>query len=342
MFTFSVRERRAIAGVFLLGAIVGGGLGWVLADPSAAPLRGPLLGALAGLLCPAFVIVVRKVIWNSPLVRLPVAAFTAINLALNGLAVLAALLLARLIGSLPFDQPPPGFGMQQFAIASAVTLMFTAWFIVDRALGPGVLVGLFTGRFLQPRSERLVFLFADLAESSALAIQLGDQRFHALLSSLFAEIGRPIDRYGGSVHRYLGDEMIVTWSIEAGTRSATCVRCATAILDAIEGARGRMLAGFGVSPRLRIALHSGDVVAGELAGPRAEIVYSGDTVNTVARIAKLASRSDSSLLISEELLGQMQLPSGLDVHPLEAVQFKGRTELTMTYAIERSATGATS
>jgi len=342
MFTFGVRERRAIASAFLLGTIVGGGLGWVLANPAAPPLRGPLIGALAGLLCSAFVILVRKVIWSSSLVRLPVGAFTVVNLAINGLAVLAALLVARLAGSLLFDEPLPAVGMQQFAIASIVTLAFTTWFIVDRALGPGVLVGLFTGRFLRPRSERLVFLFADLAESSALAIQLGDQRFHALLSDLFAEIGGPIDRYRGSVHRYLGDEMIVTWSLGAGTRNATCIRCAIAILGTVEDARGQMFARFGVSPRLRIALHSGDVVAGELAGPRAEIVYSGDTVNTVARIAKLASQSDRSLLISERLLGQIQLPSGLDVHPLEAVQFKGRTELTMTYAIERSETGAVS
>lgn len=326
VFQFSGREWRRILSIAGLATLIGGAIGALSSTTEVPTSEAILIGASIGLWSVVLSVGAREIVWNSSLVRLRFGIFSIIDLGANALAIGLAVQLA----ALPFGiRPPP----RAFVIAAAVALVMTGWTTIDRFLGRGVLVGLLSGRYHHPRHEQRVFLFADLADSTPLAQRLGDLRFHRLLDRLFGEVGRVIDRHRGTVHRYVGDEVIAVWPPRSGIADGECVRCSLAILDRVAELEPDLVREFGVAPRLRIALHAGDVVVGEISGVKREIVFSGDAVNTTARIEGVASEMDRSLVVSGELLARLELPDTVDVDPLGAVPLKGRAGATELYVI---------
>lgn len=326
VFQFTAQEWRTVLRTGLSVAIVSAGVSTLAWGVERSRVIAPLYGLVVALLAFAFVVTVREWVWNSHLVDLRFGAFSLINLVLNGVALGAAILLTSIMLGVP------SFA-RVYMIAALISLAFTAWLTIDRFFGRGVLVALLTGRYHHPRYENRVFLFADLADSTPLALSLGDLRYHHLLNQVCRDAGRRIERYGGSIHRYLGDEMIITWPWDAGTNDAACLHCAIAILDSIEESKESFLEEYGTAPQLRIALHGGQVVAGEISGVKREIVFSGDAINTTARIQSIASELDERLVISSELLEATGLPKQILAEELGSYRLKGRAEATALLAI---------
>jgi adenylate cyclase len=326
LFQFTARQWRTILRAGATVAFISAAISTLASDAGGQRYLAPLFGLVVGILAFALVVVVREWVWNSRLAELRFSVFSIINLGLNALAILTAVQLSAAL-----------FGIQPRArtliAAGLIAVGFTAWFTVDSFFGKGVLVGLLTGKYHHPRYENRIFLFADLADSTPLAQSLGDLRYHTLLNELFKTVGPSIERYSGSVHRYLGDEVIVTWTWDAGIRDAACLRCSAAILDAVRNAETHFRDEYGVAPRLRIGLHGGEVVTGEMSGVKREIVFSGDAVNTTARIQSVASERDRSLVISEELLEALGPGSDVSLEPLGSFQLKGRVDRTELFAV---------
>lgn len=326
MFQFTPNQWRTVLRTGLTVAIVSAGVATLAWAGDRPRYVAPIYGFVVGTLAFVFAVTVREWVWNSSLVELRFGVFSLVNLFLNSLALVGAIWLAGLIVGV---QP----AARTYIGGALIAVAFTAWFTVDRFFGRGVLVGLLAGRYHHPRYEKRVFLFADLVDSTPLALTLGDLRYHGFLNQLFREVGPSIERFNGSVHRYLGDEMIITWSWDAGIADATCLRCAMAILSSVDAAGEDFREEYGTAPRLRIALHGGEVVAGEISGIKREIVFSGDAINATARIQSEASRMDRSLLVSQELLDATGLPDDLDSEGLGPFHLKGRDEETELLAI---------
>ena len=66
----------------------------------------------------------------------------------------------------------------------------------------------------------------------AIAERLGEVRFFDFLNLFITDLSLPIAEAGGEVHQYVGDEVIVSWTLAAGlTRRAACapaLPCSTA------------------------------------------------------------------------------------------------------------------
>jgi adenylate cyclase len=55
---------------------------------------------------------------------------------------------------------------------------------------------------------------------------MGELRVHDLITRFFFDIDEPISDFGGAVHAYVGDEVIVTWpATDDPARNARCVAC---------------------------------------------------------------------------------------------------------------------
>jgi len=80
-----------------------------------------------------------------------------------------------------------------------------------RIVGGRVLTNILLGRYDPPVIEDRVFMFVDVADSTRLAEKLGDLRLQELISRFFFQIDEAILDYGGEAHRYVGDEVVVTW-----------------------------------------------------------------------------------------------------------------------------------
>ena len=179
-------------------------------------------------------------------------------------------------------------------------------------------------------------MFLDVADSTALAQKMGDIGVHSLLSRFFRDIAEPIQAYGGETHRYVGDQVVVTWPMEEGLRDSRCLRCVFAIRDHVARLAPTYERIFGAAPEFRVGLHGGQVVAGECGEEKLEIVYFGDTVNLAARLQSACGGLGVNLLLSGELMLCMKLPLGFQARSLGPMVLRGRDEATDVFTVEKN------
>ena len=196
---------------------------------------------------------------------------------------------------------------------------------VDDLLGQGVLFAFIAGRYRNPRREERALLFIDMRNSTAAAERLGEERFLALLNAFFADVTQAVAQHGGTIHKYVGDETIATWPLQAAGTPPRCVEACLAAADRL-AARGKAYVDeFGQAVEFRAALHGGAVVVGELGYAKREIAFIGDAMNTTARLVEACRETGMPVLASAELLSRLgPLPSGITAAPLPPIPLRGK------------------
>ena len=319
-----------------LGTLIGIGLGWLIGGPGASLAAGAMIGLFVtagfvtfdaswalGLIPRGWrespflvVLVTRSLVWLAIIV-------VGISLPLLTVGGLSA---ADLVD-------------QTFVVAVAgsfvAALLFNFVGQVNRLLGRRVLVRLILGRYHRPREEARVFLLIDLRGSTQIADRLGNLRYHALLRRFISDVTGSVMRYRGEVHRYVGDEVILTWTAEEGLRNARCVRAVFAISDTLETGRTGYEADFGVVPSFWAGLHLGPVVAGEIGTIKQEIAYLGDTLNVAARIEQACRELQHQFLASAAVISALDLPSEIASESLGGIDLRGVEGSVELFAMKR-------
>lgn len=300
-------------------------------------LRFAAQGALVAALVFGFEIFVARGPASEPLRQAPFAiVFLVKALITTGLTMLAygigGLLLfpQRFADGLPVPDLARDTG---YALAVAVALQFVL--MVRSIVGGRVLLNLLLGRYHRPLSEQRVFMFLDMAGSTALAERLGGIGAYAMISRFFFDVAQETARHGGETHEYVGDAVVVTWALDEAVENARCVECYFAICDRIQNKAAAYQQAFGTVPMFRAGLHGGPIVAGECGDDKREIVYFGDTINTAARIQEACKEFQRPLLVSGELLARMRLPRGYAADSLGAVTLRGRVRPVELFAVRR-------
>jgi class 3 adenylate cyclase/predicted ATPase len=140
-----------------------------------------------------------------------------------------------------------------------------------------------------PAGERrqLTVLFCDLVGSTPLSQQLDAEEWRDLIAAYQQAASGAVARFSGHVAQYLGDGLLVYfgWPTAHDDDPERAVRAGLAIVEAVRGlqavgAHGRM------PLQVRIGLHTGPVVIGEMGGggAKTEILALGDTTNIAARV----------------------------------------------------------
>lgn len=230
---------------------------------------------------------------------------------------------------------------RQFVVSIAATfvvaLVVNFMGQVNGLLGRGVLVGLILGRYHRPREEVRIFLFIDMRESTQIAERLGNLRYHGFLSRFIGDVTAAADRYRGEVHRYVGDEVILTWTAQDGLRGAACVRAVFAIAAVLEAARATYVADFGIMPSFWAGLHMGPVVTGEIGTIKHEIVFLGDTLNTASRIEQACKELQREVLASAAVMSALELPNDIASESLGRHEMRGVEDPVELFALTRVA-----
>ena len=65
---------------------------------------------------------------------------------------------------------------------------------------------------------------------------------------------------------------------------------------------------------------------GEIGVVKKDIVYSGDVLNTTARIQEECNRHDARLLVSSRVLQQVTVGDAYDVVPIGEIRLRGKAE----------------
>jgi adenylate cyclase len=327
-------EWRVIWVIAGLGAVASFPLGWTIApDPDQA---GRWLGGLQGFATSLMISI--PLVWlevaggRSRLWRLvrrrPLWVFLLAKLALYLTVIAVSIQLGRLLVH-PINPRSFDFDMRFFEIllyASTMSLIAIAVVEVGWLVGFRELRRLLTGRYIRPRHERRVFLMVDMKSSTAAAERLGDLRFHQLLDMFFRNVADAAYDHGAEIHKYVGDEVILSWPERSAVEGARCALCPFGIARRIERTADRYVRQFGFVPAFRAALHAGDIVAGEMGAMIREIAFVGDTLNTTARLVDVARDTGHDLILSGDLADRLCLPAGLAIVRLEAARLHGKVK----------------
>jgi adenylate cyclase len=221
-----------------------------------------------------------------------------------------------------------------YALAVCTLLIFVLR--VRELLGRDVFTSMLISRYRKPISEERVFLFIDLVDSTAFAEKHGDLRAQQMLSSLFAAFAEPVRKYKGTINDYVGDAAIITWPLERGVKFARCVNCIFEIIGTIESDAESWLKQYGQVPRLRAALHGGNIITAEIGIDHHKITYFGDTINTTARLESLCKTLNRSVLISADLAQRIKLPEAVSAEDLGHHAVKGRGQSLAVIALSKA------
>lgn len=342
------RHRKTLAYVLAVsavaGAIYGGVITYILAYAEPHELlediiRGILRGIFTGLLIGGLIGWFDIFLVNTGRTRLRRLPFLWLIL-LKGIYYSGAILGSIWLGGQLFRiEGDPGTGFNRTTIITVVfALIFSTIFSfmmeMSQLLGPGVLRDVLRGRYHHPRREKRLFVFFDMRGSTAIAERIGDLAFHRLLNRFFSDLTEPVLSWRGVIHKYVGDEMIVTWPLD-GSRDSSGAFAAVAEAHArLDSLREDYLREFGVAPQFRAVLHAGEVVTGEMGEVKREIVLLGDTINTTSRIEQLAkSLPEHATIASAEAIATAPLPPGLTAAPLGQFSLPGKSTAINLFAV---------
>jgi len=220
----------------------------------------------------------------------------------------------------------------QLSVSLFVSLIYSA---ISENLGHHVFLNFFTGKYYRPVVEERVFMFLDMKSSTAIAEALGHVRYFKLLQQYYDLMSNPIIQFHGEVYQYIGDEIVVSWKRDKGLADANCIQCFFAIRDNLEAHQEQFQTEFGVEVGFKAGIHLGEVTIGEVGALKKEIVFTGDVLNTTARIQSLCRELQADLLISGELR-ELLPPSDFTFEPEGKIPLKGREQQEELFGVSNS------
>ena len=162
----------------------------------------------------------------------------------------------------------------------------------------------------EPERALATVMFVDIVDSTRHAAQIGDRRWADLLESFYTIVRHELDRYRGREVDTAGDGFFVTFD-----GPARAIRCATTLVDAVEG----------LGLQIRIGIHTGECerMADKVGGLG---VVIGARVGSLAGPGEiLVSRTVQDLVVGSDMRFQQR-----GEHELKGIS--GKWEL---YAVVR-------
>ena len=139
--------------------------------------------------------------------------------------------------------------------------------------------------------RQLTVLFCDLVDSTRLASQLDPEDYREVVRAYQTACAEVIQRSSGHIAQYLGDGLLVYFGYPQAheDEAQRAVRTGLEMVEALRALQPRLDAQYGIRLAIRVGIHTGVVVVGEMGGSgRQEQLALGDTPNIAARLQGLA------------------------------------------------------
>ena len=205
---------------------------------------------------------------------------------------------------------------------------------VSDNLGMSVLNNIFAGKYHKPVQEERIFMFLDMKSSTTIAEKIGHIRYFEMLKEYYSDLSDSIIQSYGEVYQYVGDEIVVSWKLKNGIRENNFLKCFFAMKESLRNHSEKYQSKFGVRPSFKAGFHCGRVTTGEIGVLKKEIVFSGDVLNTTARIQGLCNNYNAEVLISERLKNKMNIESEFQAQSHGINELKGRKETIELFSVQ--------
>ena len=209
----------------------------------------------------------------------------------------------------PFHFSFDGTDIKNIVFWMLIVVLAYFFLEMNNKFGPGKLKKIFLGKFNTPVEEERIFMFLDLKSSTTIAEQMDGVQYHLFLKELFSDVTAPILRTNGEIYQYVGDEIVLTWELNRPENLKNYIQCFFSIEQLLLNEEDKYLRLFGTKPQFKAGAHYGTVIAGEIGVIKRDITYSGDILNTTARIQGMCNELQSNFLISKELYQLNTMPT---------------------------------
>ena len=181
---------------------------------------------------------------------------------------------------------------------------------------------------LQEREVRktVTVVFTDTSGFTNLGERMDPESLRNVMSRYFDEMSSVLERYGGTVEKFIGDAVMAVFGIPV-VHEDDPLRAVTATLEMAEALgvlNEELQTNWGVSLQIRTGVETGPVVAG--AG---QALVTGDAVNVAARLEQAAAPGE--ILIGARTLRLVR--DFVEVDPVEPFSLKGKEDVVSAYRL---------
>jgi adenylate cyclase len=166
-------------------------------------------------------------------------------------------------------------------------------------------------------------MFADIVGFTARCERLPPEEVAAFLNQFFSLAADAIFEFGGTLDKFIGDAVMAFFGapLPQDDHAERAVRAALALMASLEAWNSDRVAE-GVDPiEIRVAIHSGPVVVGDIgSAKRVDYTVLGNTVNVAARLEEFVA-TPGVVVVGETTYGAIR--SKFPTEHLGDVQLKG-------------------
>lgn len=207
---------------------------------------------------------------------------------------------------------------------------------VQDYVGGSLFENFLLGKYHLPIQEERIFMFLDMRSSTTIAENIGHQSYFNLMSDYYSDMTEPIIESDGEIYQYVGDEIVISWPKSKGLHKANCLSCFYGIKNSIVQRAAYYEDNYGILPVFKAALHIGEVTTGEIGILKKEIIYTGDVLNTTARIQSKCNQFNTDLLVSKTLINELNLPNSYKIIEVDKLKLRGKSKFTELCTILRA------
>jgi len=185
-----------------------------------------------------------------------------------------------------------------------------------------------------PRGERrlVTVLFGDVVNSTGLAEKLDPEDWTEIMNGAFPLLTAPIERYGGTVGRLMGDGILAFFGAPVAHEDDP-KRAVLAGLDMVKAVRAyaeKVKGDHALDFDIRIGINTGHVVIADVGSNTSmERTPMGDAVNIAARMQQTAEPGTVQLSSETYRL----VASSIEATSLGEISLKGKSEPVVAYRV---------
>lgn len=185
-------------------------------------------------------------------------------------------------------------------------------------------------------SKSVAILFSDIRGFTTLSESMTEQELVAQLNEYFERMVHCIDKYEGTLHKYIGDAVMAAWGdlTDYSPERVACdaVRSALEMIDELDKLNARWVSQGRLPWSIGLGINYGIAMVGLIgAAKKREYTLIGDPVNAASRMEGSTKEFGVKLLIGETV--KDLLTPDLITRPVGLIVFKGKTQPLRMYEV---------
>lgn len=234
-------------------------------------------------------------------------------------------------------------GFNRYVFSATVMFLFTGGAVgnvimsifrtLQLKIGEYIFFQLLFGNYRPAKEDNRAFMFLDLKSSTTIAEKLGHEKYSFFIQDCFKDLHPAVVKYKAAVYQYVGDEAVLTWSTEMALANSNCIKTYFAFNSYLKSRQEYYMNKYGVVPEFKAGIHLGLVMVAEVGVVQRDIAYHSDVLNTTARVQGQCNEKNAQLLITDEVVNNLEEEHNFNIVEKGEVLLRGKQERVQIFEV---------